>query len=290
LPSERCLYTLLLAPRENHDRILLEFVAPVVREIDGDAELDSLFFARYNKPDWQLRFRVLGSPAWVDGPVRALVERGLRPLRERGLIEGSELAEYEREYDRYGGEEGMRLAERIFHADTVACLDLLEADARGALAKSRREYSLLMTERFLDLMGFDAPARLRFYEFAYSWTVNLGSWQEEEMQILEARYQSLREGIRDLLAGPQSRDPDTQWGGPEPARIAGACLDRQRPVVQELLAAHAAGRIRQDLVNLAWSYTHMHCNRLGIEAWPEAILRFFLHRLYQDGPPGAVAS
>ena len=50
-----------------------------------------------------------------------------------------------------------------------------------------------------------------------------------------------------------------------------------------LVAAHAAGRIHQDLVPLAWSYAHMSCNRFGIDPTPEAILRCFMHRLYLDG-------
>ena len=44
----------------------------------------------------------------------------------------------------------------------------------------------------------------------------------------------------------------------------------------------AAGRVRQELVPLAWSYTHMHCNRLGIDPVAEAILRYFMHRLMQE--------
>jgi hypothetical protein len=53
-------------------------------------------------------------------------------------------------------------------------------------------------------------------------------------------------------------------------------------VIERLLEAHSAGRIERDPVNLAWSLTHMHCNRLGIDAMPEAILRYFMHRLYLE--------
>jgi hypothetical protein len=43
-----------------------------------------------------------------------------------------------------------------------------------------------------------------------------------------------------------------------------------------------------DLVNLAWSLMHMHCNRLGIDAVAEAILRYYMYRLHQDaGAPVA---
>src|SRR5690349_7678564 len=99
------------AQRENHEEIVRDLVAPVTREVRNHPHLDSLFFARYNQPHWQVRFRVLGRPEWVEGPVKELVQRHLEPLQSRGLLEGYEFAEYQREYDRYGGEEGMALAE-----------------------------------------------------------------------------------------------------------------------------------------------------------------------------------
>ena len=63
--DEACLYTVLRSPKENHERLLREFVTPVVRDIRKHPDLHSLFFVRYNEPDWQLRFRVLGRPEWV---------------------------------------------------------------------------------------------------------------------------------------------------------------------------------------------------------------------------------
>ncbi len=283
MKTERCLYTLLHAPRERHEDLLRELVAPVVRAISSSPDLDSLFFVRYDEPDWQLRFRVLGRPAWVDGPVRGLIEHGLPPLRERGLVESWEFASYQREYERYGGEEGMRLCERIFLHDSLAVLELLDAERRGLLSRSRREYSLAFAERFLDLLGFDRARRIAFYRRGYAWAFDGdGGWRADDLQLLEKRYQGLREGLLALLAAGRRGDLAECFGGAEPARIATGCLEALRPVVEELLAAHAASRIRQDLVHLAWSLTHMHCNRLGLEPGAEAILRFYMCRLHED--------
>ncbi len=281
MKSERCLYTLLHAPRERHEDLLHEFVTPVVRETVPSPDLDSLFFVRYSDPDWQLRFRVLGRPAWVDGPVRGLIERSLPPLRERGLVASWEFASYQREYDRYGGEEGMRLSERIFLHDSVAALDLIEAERSGSLARSRREYNLAFVERFLDLLGFDRERRIAFYRHGYAWALD-GDWTADDLRVLEARYRGLREGLLALLAAGRGGDLEEFYGGAAAARIATGCLESLRPVVDELLSAHAASRIRQELVPLAWSLTHMHCNRLGLDPSAEAILRFFMCRLHED--------
>ncbi|HKQ61646.1 MAG TPA: thiopeptide-type bacteriocin biosynthesis protein [Candidatus Polarisedimenticolaceae bacterium] len=274
-PDERCLYTLMHAPRENHERLLHELVIPVVRELRGRPELDSLFFARYNQPDWQLRFRVLGRPEWVDGTVRPLVEPRLAPLRAQGWIEAWEFGSYQRELERYGGPEGMKLCERLFLEDTLACLDLLEAERCGAVHRSRREYSLVYVERFLDLLEFDRTQRILFYRHGYSWAVDgeVRDWGTDELRLLEERYRSLKDGLLELLRG----------GGEEAeTAIVRDCLDACRPWVLELRRLHADGALTQELVPLAWSVTHMHANRLGLDPTAEAILRFFLHRLHTD--------
>ncbi len=280
-----CLFTLLYAGRERHEEILAELVTPVAREIRGAPELDSLFFARYNVPSWQLRFRVLGEPEWVNGPVRARVEAGLADLAARApdAVSGVEFATYDREIERYGGPEGMALAEQLFLHDTLAVLDLMEAERAGACAKTRREVSLLMTDRLAGLLGFDREARLAFYAQGYRWTEEMGTWKEKERAILEEKFQGVRDGLQDLFTGEQSREPELLWGGPEPARIAARWEEATAPVARRIAEAHAAGRIQQDLVYLAWSYAHMSANRLGIDPTPEAILRFYMHRLLAEG-------
>ncbi|HEX2644036.1 MAG TPA: thiopeptide-type bacteriocin biosynthesis protein, partial [Thermoanaerobaculia bacterium] len=129
-PDQRCLYTLVHAPRERNEEILRDFVTPVAGEVRGCPELDSLFFARFNVPSWQLRFRILGRPDWIEEDVRRLVEERLAPLQEAGWIERVEFAVYDREVERYGGPVGMVLAEKIFLHDSLACLDLMEAERR----------------------------------------------------------------------------------------------------------------------------------------------------------------
>jgi thiopeptide-type bacteriocin biosynthesis protein len=265
--DESCLYTLLHAPRENHETLIREVVTPVTRELRSSPEIDCIFFARYSIPDWQLRFRVLGRPSFVAAVVKPWIDAALAPVRAAGLASDVEFASYQREWERYGGEIGMRLAEAIFFRDSLACLDVIDAEAEGRLARTRREFSLHYVERFLDLLEFDRERRVAFYAFGHSWPVKDGTWGEEDLRLLDRRFSELEPGLVELLRT-------------EPDEIAARGLAATRPAVDELLAEHRAGRVRQDLTHLAWSYTHMHCNRLGIEAVPEAILRYFMWRLY----------
>jgi thiopeptide-type bacteriocin biosynthesis protein len=281
--EQRCLFALLYAPREQHERIISELMTPIAREVRDAPELDSLFFARYNVPSWQLRFRILGRPDWISGPVLERVREGVAPLQAAGTVEAVEFAEYDRELVRYGGEEGMALAEQLFLHDSLAILDLIEADRQGLLEKSRREISLLMTERLLDLLRLDRAQRTAFYAYGYQWTREMGSWRESDFDKVEERYGELKPSLQDLFTGERCGDAAWLWGGASAAHIASRWLAASRPVAEAILAAHAAGRIQQQLGYLAWSYAHMSCNRFGIDSTPEAILRYFMHRLYEDG-------
>lgn len=277
-----CLYTLLHADAAHHDDLLTAFVAPIVRDCADAPELESWFFARYNLPEWQLRFRVLGEPAWIEDTVRPRVKRDLPAFRDGAHVTGWEFASYQREYERYGGPVGMRLAERLFHHDSDACLARLDVERRGAHERSRREFSLLYVERLLDRFRFSRARRIEFYRFAYSWTREQAVWGEgDAFRVLEERYAALRDGLAGLLVR-DATDPEWSWGGAETAKLATTCLERSAPVADAILEAHAAGEIEQDLVHLAWSYAHMHTNRLGIDTHAEAVLRYFGHRMHED--------
>src|SRR5580765_2746250 len=210
-PHESCLYAAMTSPAESHDRLLHELVAPIVAEIRDHPDLDSLFFVRYAEPDWQLRFRVLGSAGWIERSVRPRVEAKVRPFVEAGVIGQIVFGEYAREWERYGGPAGMRLAEKIFFHDSVACLEYLEAERRGACTTPRREYSLVFTERFLDLLAFDATQRAAFYQTGFAWAFRDGVLREDDRPKLDRRYDAVGDGLRDLL----SADAVGAFGGDE---------------------------------------------------------------------------
>lgn len=284
--NERCLYTVLYAPRERIEGIVLDGVAPIVAELGDDPSLDSLFYVRYSEPEWQLRLRVLGRPDWIEGPVRTRVTEWVGRLVADGIAERPVFTTYDREWERYGGPEGMRLAEKLFFADTLACLALLDADRRGAIAKTRREVSLLLVDGLLDLARFTHAERAAFYRTGYDWALRLGTWTDRELAILGERYETLRPGLAALFA-PEGGDRDRRWGGEEPRRIADGFFARSQPIVDAILTGHRAGRITGTLTELFWSYAHMMTNRLGIESSAEAILRFFMHRFVEDTPADA---
>lgn len=284
MPSPSGIHVVIASPMDRWEEILRRSVTPLARELRDHPELDTFSFARYNKPAFHLGFSVLGDEAWLRSEARPAAERRLAALAGKGFFTEYTIGAYEPDTKAYGGEEGARLAERFSHHDSLACLDLMEAEARGGLRRSRREYSLLMVETMLDHLRFDRERRVAFYERGFSWAIRLGSLNDEELAALERRYGEVGDGLAALVGGPM--DDATRWGGSEAAEIAAKWKAGTGPVLEETRAAHEAGRLRQDLVELAWSWTSLNSNRLGVLNVAEASLRFFMHRLHADGKSG----
>lgn len=263
---------------------MLDVVIPFVREIRDQPELSSFDFGRYNKPTWQIGLRVAGPDSWIEESVYPLLHERLVRSRDEGLVHSHEYGEDPPEIERYGGTEGVRLTEKVHHHDALACLDLIEAESHGRLERTRREYSLVMVERILDCMGLHGYRRTAFYERGFRWAITIGTWKPEDLSVLDERFEALKPGLTSLIRGEESRSPEVQWGGATPAGIARACLDATAPLAAEALEAIAAGRISQDPVNLAWAWTEMHSNRLGIVNVSQAVLRYFMYRLLGGGP------
>jgi thiopeptide-type bacteriocin biosynthesis protein len=277
--TQDCLYVIAYLPRERIEGLLLDEFAPLAREIQHHPSFESLFFVRFSEPRWQLRFRVFGRPDWIRGELRGRLTSRLAELERVHAIEGHELTRYDREHERYGGEEGMALAERLFFLDSMAAIELCDAERRGGLARSRREIALLLTDRLIDLAGVDRSQRLALYQHGYAWALET-DWSEADVSVLERRFQELLPGLDRLFS--ESCTDEERWGNEATAAMARHFLEAARPVLRAIAEGHRAGRIRQQLPYLVWSYAHMFTNRMGIEPTAEAILRFFMHRYLQE--------
>ncbi len=283
MPDLADVFAVIATPPGGAEPVLRQLVAPLARELRHDPRLDTLFYGRFSHPREEVRFRVQGEPGWIRGPVADRLRGGLRELEISGAALDHDLGRYAREVDRFGGELGMRATERIYHHDSLACLDLIDLDGRGLLGRSRREIAVAFTERVLDALGLTGPGRLAFYTFAARWPAPDGDWGPGDMASLDARYSEVAAGLALLATEPDPgpRDPIAVWGNAETAGVADAALAALAPVLGEARIAQADGAIRQDLVYLAWSWTHMHCNRLGLSALQEAILRQLVLRHFR---------
>ena len=270
-------------PRDRHDAILRETIAPLIRELDPSPQLDAAYFERFNKPHWGIRLHLLGAGNWIDEQARPLLE-----LRIRAVV-GEFAFVPEGADDKWiGGRRERDSLKRIHHLDTRSCLERLEAEARGAPAGSRAQFSLLLIERLLDLFGLAGDARLEFYRRGFRWAVDLGRWDHEVFAALEEKYASQKDALQWALDCRPGESSQEAWGGAESAAIALRHLDSVREAVQSILTAHAGSRPEKEGLDLAIFAAHAHANRLGIHATQEATLRYLVWRA-RGGAPGGCA-
>jgi thiopeptide-type bacteriocin biosynthesis protein len=279
-PGSEWLYAKLYTGTATADQLLSRLVAPVVRSSLASGAVDAWFFIRYGDPDWHVRLRLHGKDERVHTEVLPTLHACAVPFLETGQLWRMQLDTYEREVERYGGDRGMELAERIFHADSEAVLTILGPlsgdtglDLRWRLAL--RGMDLLFDDLGLTLQEKWALARAEREGFGREFAVD-GKLRAR----VGLRYRAERAVLEALL------DP-----GEEPPTRLAAGIDalhrrslRIAPLTDELRRLDRAGRLSVSMSDLAAHYAHMQVNRLLRSAHraQELVLYELLDRAYSS--------
>ncbi|MFC4531996.1 lantibiotic dehydratase [Sphaerisporangium dianthi] len=270
-PGSEWLYAKLYTGPASADAVLQRVVRPVVRDAVSGGAADRWFFIRYADPDPHLRLRLHGDPARLMGEVLPALLGGCAGLHAEGTVWRTQLDTYEREVERYGGPDGIVLAERLFHADSDAALDAIagvpgDGDARWRLA-------LAGLDRLLGDLGLDLPGRIAVVGAARDRFGREFGADAAFARRLGARYRRERAALEALL-------------GTEPPEVAAyAARSRAlRSVAGDLAACARDGRLARPLTTLAGGFLHLHANRMLPSAAraQELVLYDFLHRWYRS--------
>jgi lantibiotic biosynthesis protein len=278
-PGSEWLYVKLFTGTATADKVLAH-VARAVGSSLAAGGADQWFFIRYGDPDWHLRLRVHGTPDRLLHETLPLLHRVTAPLLETGHLWRIQLDTYEREVERYGGEAGIRLAERVFHADSDAVLAAVRQLTGDAGAELRWRVALRGIDLLFDDLGLTldqkrAIARRARRGYEGEFGANGGFSRE-----VSRRYRQERASVETLLDPHQ--DPP-----PELAASIQALHQRStafESVAHELRALAHAGRLSVDLPELAMSLAHMHVNRMlrSAQRAQELVLYELLDRAYSS--------
>ena len=121
------------------------------------------FFVRYADPGTHLRIRFHGDPATLLCQLMPQVCEWAGQLIEDGVCSRFAFDTYEREVERYGGLEGIGLAERIFMADSCFVADMLHATSDDSPKLDPLTLAILSTDQLLVSLGLSEPARATLY-------------------------------------------------------------------------------------------------------------------------------
>ena len=290
-PGSEWLYAKFYTGTATADRILREELSPLVKEMDAAAFISRWFFIRYQDPDWHLRLRFCGSKDQLNQQVLPRLHAIAARLEGEGLLFRHQLDTYVREIERYGGDEGILVAEEIFQADSEAVLGILQRLSGEAGATARWQLALRGIDMLLTDLGFDLSSKLAI---ANRVTKSLG----EEHRVNVLLQKQLGAKYREY-GGELNRLFHVNGNGDDLLDAGVVFLQRRsrrlRPAVAKLRELEAAGRLWVPLPVLAESYVHMYVNRILRSAMrtQELVLYDFLSRIYrsqlarQEGGPSS---
>ncbi len=279
-PGSEWLYAKLYTGSATADQVLREVVGPVARQALACGAADRWFFIRYSDPHWHLRVRFHGEPRHLHGEVLPRLHQAVAPLLEDGQIWRFQLDTYEREVERYGGAEGVGLAERLAHADSEAVLAIVENLEGDEGAAARWRLALRGLDLLLCDFGLESQAKLdtlRQMQESFAREFRAGAGLKKQ---LAARLRQERPALNDVLEPGYDVDHPLAPGFAALVRRS----EQLAPIVAELKAREGAQRLTEPLARLAPSYLHMFVNRLirSQGRVHELVLYDFLYRLSQS--------
>ncbi len=279
-PGSEWLYAKLYTGPAVADRVLVDVIRPVVDAALASGASDGWFFIRYADPQPHLRLRLHGQPRRLAAEVLPLLADRCAPLVCSGQIARWQLDTYVREVERYGGDDGILLAERLFGADSECVLASLPGLPGDEGLAWRWKLALCGVDLLLDALGFSLEDRctwVRQRRDAFATEFQVDSRVKRQ---LGEKYRAERQGMDDLLQLAH---------GPDAAQYPALHTLQQRtraltPIVQELRQLEQSGRLAESLPGLAASFCHMHINRVlrSAHRFQELVLYELLDRAYRS--------
>jgi len=278
-PGSEWLYAKLYTGPSTADHVLREVIRPLTQEALSSGGADRWFFVRYADPDPHLRLRIHGAPDDLHGQVWPTLQTSLAPLLEDGWLFRIQLDTYEREVERYGGPEGITLAERLFHVDSEAVLALVERLERGDEGLEERwRLALRGTDMLLSDLGLDIEGKRALIQRAREGLAQPLRADKALERQLGSKFRQERPRWEGLL-DPAQDEASPLWPG---LAVLRRRSEQLAPIIADLRALAGTDRLSVPLPDLAPSYIHMHINRLLRSAHnaQEWVLYEFLVRLY----------
>lgn len=276
-PGSEWLHVKLYTGTASADAVLVHLVAEVVKRARRAKGLDRWFFHREEDPRWHISLFLRGDARRLSKLLPRLHDLAA-PLLADGRLHQIAVGTYARDIERYGGEEGIELAEAVFEADSDAALAIVARLDSGAGADERWRLALRGCHELLVDLGLDLAARTEVVRRAYEdASVELRVDKALE-QRLGARFRKERTLLEELLAAaPEGEHPLS------PGLVALAERSaRMRPLGEELRARERSGRLSVPVPDLGAGLIRAHCSRLlrsDLRA-QELVIVDFLRRLY----------
>jgi lantibiotic biosynthesis protein len=282
-PGSKWLFAKLYAGLSTLETVLRETIAPFVSDVQKLELADNFFFIRYADPDPHIRIRFRGDPSRLTGELLPRLTERCMPLIDSGVVWRMQLDTYDREIERYGGGDGIEIAEAVFAADSEAVLAILTMCRGDEAAQLRWKLALVGIDRLLSDFGLNVLQR-------YSLMVRLRDGFASEAAAdnalkkrIGAKFRTQRVALRELLSPTDSPNLATDGLANGLAAIH-TRSQRNKPLAAELAEACARRKVALPVADIVSSYVHMHVNRmLGTQPRRHEVVLYDLLSRHYDG-------
>lgn len=279
-PGSEWLYVKLYGGEAALDEILATSLPALARTVVTSGLVSRWFFLRYADPHHHLRIRFNVTPAQVSREVLLRIFATINPLLASGKLWKIDFDTYDREIERYGGTEGVLVAEDIFFADSEAVLEVLGELVGDEDMDVRWRVGLMGLDRLLTDWGLDDQAKLKAVEL---WRENFQ--REFKVDALGKKHLSDKfRAERSKLELMFEDSPDQNGKSQFVLQVLERRSIKVRAAHHRLQSLAAQGKLEADLIDLAASFSHMHVNRLmrSSQRAHELVLYDLLFHIY-DG-------
>lgn len=281
---------------------------------------ERFFFIRYAEEGYHLRLRIQGDPVAIATHVQPLVEQAILaffserqallqlpggPLTIEALREARRLRypRYQPEYAKYGGREGVLLAEEHHQVSSELCWMVLDAERQARIARS--QFALELTLILATLFSSDPQEQALLLSAHTDYWLGWFSPALDVTNQLEAHYQRQKQRLSQRFAPGEPGELERFWHTRKPALFRAwrshlqEHIDRLRRLelsggIETALAAQGApyGDLLSRVPTIARTptvalrtlpnYLHMLHNRLGLSPRQEAQMTYLLYRFLED--------
>jgi hypothetical protein len=284
------------------DSVILDVVEPFVRECQARGWIDGWFFIRYGERGFHVRLRLHGPLVTLHGTVAPALREHVRAHSPGVVVDaypdppGSGGAgvthlvavPYEPETERYGGPQGIAVAEAFFERSSEAALELLRRVAAGDKS-SRLGKGLMATVVLIHAFRGERDGAARF---ARSYGMNYLRAMVRDEGVMDGMLGAFESGFE---AQAERLIPyvDAAWEALETGDTLSPALDGYRdglvPVRERFHGLFERGLLfapggepyptwEASVGGIVSSYVHMMNNRLGITIPEESYLAYLIHR------------
>ena len=249
LPGSDWLFVKFYLSQENEVNFLTHYLSSFTKNLQDQDIIEEWYFVRYHDSAPHIRVRFRSEKEKVLTALIPTLHDWSIILLQNKLIHDMHIGCYEREIERYGGENVIELAESFFCADALVAVELLSSIATGKLALPNFAIAALSLIDLLKGFGMNLEEMLLFLKTSSDDLSELKGFRQVKKDLMN---------MTSAVLGHPSIDSEKIF-------IIEAMNKRkeaQDRYIEKIRENHLQGSLSTSLMAIHHSLLHMHCNRL----------------------------